>query len=294
MWTATLALSTAAIAAGAKSLSLAVALPNALVADDRLTLKAGKLTDTSDNKNARVSQAAIKAQASPRVISVLMSNPLHSAQTRWEVPDEFFAENTPGTNEITIAAKADGAGGDDASSGIGRTQFAVEVRFSGYIRSVTSGNHTALVADLLAATAGRSRNQAANETLAAAITRVRGLMQLPATSSNANRINAPAELTGPTTMVRYQAQVADAALLPMARDLVDVEAGIAAAAAITGPPAFPAITGVDEVATGYAKDTRVTGQTDDDARDKVDEDKNGASQRRITVSGSVKPYVPTD
>ena len=77
--------------------------------------------------------------------------------------------------------------------------------------------------------------------------------------------------------------------LPKARDLVETQAGHDGAAAITGPPAFPAITAVTAVATGYAADANAPGTTaNDTAQDKVDENFNGASQVRIAVSSSVK------
>ena len=52
---------------------------------------------------------------------------------------------------------------------------------------------------------------------------------------------------------------------------------------------YPAITSVTAVATVYVADvtTPLAADDTDDAKDKVDEDKNGASQRRISLSSSV-------
>ena len=79
-----------------------------LVAGDRLRLNSGTVVDTSENVNAPAAGRAIAEQASPRVQSVLLSNPLHSVQTRWAVPDEFFSGDDPGNDAITIVAKGDG------------------------------------------------------------------------------------------------------------------------------------------------------------------------------------------
>ena len=108
--TATVAVTRAADAGGN-------ATANTLVAGDRLTIKSGALADTSENVNAATTGRAIAEQASPKITSVLMSNPRYSVQTRWEVPDTFFPDDTPGTNEITIVAKADGDAAGAAGNG---------------------------------------------------------------------------------------------------------------------------------------------------------------------------------
>ncbi|WP_419837039.1 cell wall-binding repeat-containing protein [Candidatus Poriferisodalis sp.] len=356
---------------------------NVLVAGDRLRLNSGAVVDTSANVNAAAAGRAIAEQASPRAVSVLMSSPLHSAQTRWSVPTAFFPSDTPGDHEIFISAKASGdaagaagnawsmvfdtpstysaakdadidvrvdtkgktvtvrfnngpvtvasllaaltanadfdarfsantgcdavattrlepstaaddrdsvagfvdAAGDTSTTGIGMTQFAVEVRFSGYIATVSADE---LLADILARTVARNRaNEAADS-----VTELRTLLGI-ASVGNALSIVGSA----PGTTVRYEMTTASTAYMPQARDLVDIAAGHTGAAAITadaaaGNAAHPAITAVPAVATGYAPDapTRLNATTINNtgAQDRVDEDKNGASQPRITVSASVK------
>ena len=92
-----------------------VSLTNALVADDRLTLKSGRVKDNSGNLNSARPGTAIKAQASPRITSVLMSGLKHSAHNSWVLPataaDATTADATTaddGANEVTITAKATG------------------------------------------------------------------------------------------------------------------------------------------------------------------------------------------
>ena len=103
--------------------------------------------------------------------------------------------------------------------------------------------------------------------------------------------------SAPGTTVRYEMTTASTAYMPQARDLVDIAAGHTGAGAIAadataGNAAHPAITAVPAVATGCAPDapTRLNATTinNSGAQDRVDEDKNGASQPRITVSASVK------
>ncbi len=52
---------------------------------------------------------------------------------------------------------------------------------------------------------------------------------------------------------------------------------------------YPAITSVTEAATVYAADvtTPLAADDTDDAKNKVNEDKNGATQRRISLRNSV-------
>ena len=263
---------------------------NVLVAGDRLRLSSGAVVDTSENVNAAAAGRAIAEQASPRAVSVLMSSPLHSAQTRWSVPTAFFPADTPGDNEIFISAKASGdaagaagnawsmvfdtpstysaakdadidvrvdtkgktvtvrfdngpvtvasllaalsanadfderfsantgcdavattplepstaaddrdglagfvdAEGATATAGIGMTQFAVEVRFSGYIATVSADE---LLTDILARTVARNRaNEAANT-----VTELRTLLGI-ASVGDASSIVGRA----PGTTVRYE------------------------------------------------------------------------------------------
>ncbi len=96
--TATVAVTRAADAGGN-------ATADTLVVGDRLTIKSGALADTSENVNASTTGRAIAEPKSPRITSVLLSNPLYSAQNVWTVPDSVGAT---GDNAITITAKASG------------------------------------------------------------------------------------------------------------------------------------------------------------------------------------------
>ena len=344
---------------------------NALVAGDRLTLRSGALADVAGNVNAGTSGRAIAEQASPRAVSVLMSSPLHSAQTRWSVPGAFFPGDDAGDHEIFISAKGSGdaagaagnawsmvfdtpssysaakdadidvrvdtkgktvtvrfdngpvtvgsllaaleanagfderfsantgcdavtttrlepsddatvrdsvagfvdADGGSSTTGIGRTQFAVEVRFSGYIATVDSD---VLLADILARSVARNR---ANED-ADTVTELRGLLDIASPGNAASIVGG-----APSTTVRYEMESASTAYMPQARDLVDIAAGAAlldddpnTAASETGfRPAEAA------VATGYAPDVNTS-----TSLARVDQSRNAASQPRITVSSSVK------
>lgn len=157
----------------------------------------------------------------------------------------------------------------------GMTQVAIEVRFNGYVNTVSDDE---LLDDILADLV--KRTEATDD--AAARTAL-GLDSLTATP-------------GPTTMVRYEAITGQANQLPQVRDLVTTLAGHDGASEITGPPLVPAIDDVEAVATGYAPDANAPGRTvNDTAHDKVDEDQNGASQVRIGRSSSVKvPPTPTN
>ena len=154
----------------------------------------------------------------------------------------------------------------------GMTQVAIEVRFNGYIDTVT---HDELLSDVLAATGERVRDKtsATPETLAAAITRVR------AATTGLSLVN-PTTVTGPTNMVRYEAITSNPAMLPQVRDLVSTQAGRKSRDAdANAVPPVSAITAVAEVAAGYADDDADTAN--------VDESKNGASQVRIGRSSNV-------
>ena len=145
----------------------------------------------------------------------------------------------------------------------GMTQVAIEVRFNGYVATVSDDE---LLDDILAQVV--KRTEAADDGAA----------------RTALGLDSPTATTGPTTMVRYEATTAEANQLPQVRDLVTTAAGHEGdtRAGLTGDPAeIPAVTAV---ATGYAVDPAQP----TDARDTVDDDKNGASQVRIGRSSSVK------
>ena len=101
---------TDAIAANSKEHEVRVSLPNALVVGDRLTLKAGVVEDAAGNRSTTRSGSAIKAQASPRITSVLMSSPARSVQNSWTLPATAADATTVvnGANEVKITAKASG------------------------------------------------------------------------------------------------------------------------------------------------------------------------------------------
>ncbi|WP_419855154.1 cell wall-binding repeat-containing protein [Candidatus Poriferisodalis sp.] len=360
-----------------------VSIGRSLVPGDRLVISPGAVADTSGNVSAGTSGSAIKAQASPRISSVLMSNLKHSAHASWTVPAALVG-GAAGDHVIAIGAKpggdAAGAAGNGwtmvfdrastyspakpldidvrvdtkgqrvtvrfnngpttatlgdllaalkanaafderfsagfsncedgvattplgllsvrnqsvAASGTGRTQFAIEVNFNAFVDVVSNAE---LLTDVLTAAAVRTRPNA-SETLAAGITRIRtepttdqadnGLRIVDDLSADSPSLSETVvAATPPTRKVRYEMETALVKNLPMARDLVETEAGTGGGLAVVGPPAIAAFDAVAAVATGYAADAP-TGADNTGAQDKVDENFNGASQVRIAVSSSVK------
>jgi len=191
-----------------------------------------------------------------------------------------------------------------SSSGTGRTVFAMQVNFSAFVDTV---NNDALLTDVLAAAAVRTRPSAA-ETLADGITRIRtaasdtgggltiasDILVLDDTNLVVNAspslptVGADTAATaGPVQSIRYEVATARVSNLPKARDLVETVSGHGGGTEVPGPPVIPAITARTAVATGYAVDA-VTGADNTGAQDTVDENLNGASQVRISVSSSVK------
>ncbi|WP_419840648.1 hypothetical protein [Candidatus Poriferisodalis sp.] len=183
----------------------------------------------------------------------------------------------------------------------GRTQLAIEVKFNAFVDVVRDPQ---LLEDVLAATRVRTRPNAA-ESVTDGNTRVQtaatGGDNTPAGGGltiyadlNADSPALPAIGTGtaPTRSVRYEFETSQVRYLQTARDLVQTTAGHDGAAAITGPPAYAEITADVGVATGYAADAPAPGTTDvvDTAQDRVDEDLNGSSQNRISVTSSVKAH----
>ncbi len=88
----------------------AVSLTDPLVSGDRLTLKSSRVKDVAGNLNSAKPGTAAKAQASPRITSVLMSSLKHSAHNSWTLPATAADATTAAdaANEVTITAKADG------------------------------------------------------------------------------------------------------------------------------------------------------------------------------------------
>ncbi|MCY3586857.1 MAG: cell wall-binding repeat-containing protein [Acidimicrobiaceae bacterium] len=178
----------------------------------------------------------------------------------------------------------------------GRTQFAVEVSFSAYVDAITNNE---LLTDILAATAVRTRASAA-ETVSAGFTRINtGALGGDNTAASGGLtifadLNAASPAlpnvavggtTAPVRSIRYEFETSQVRLLPMARDLVETPAGAAELAddpntAATETAFRPPVTGI---ATGYAPDVNTS-----TALARVDQSMNGASQRRIAMSGSVK------
>ena len=178
-----------------------------------------------------------------------------------------------------VAARNQAAAADN----LGRSQFAIEVRFNAYVNTV---GHDALLADVLANAVTRTKLSLAD---------LRAAPEGAAGGTDAGGgldLASPTAVTdGATTTVRYEGTTALVRNLPKDRDAVITQAGHTGAPAIDGPPAFAAITAVPAVATGYAADTPTAHATADGtagAQDRVDEDKNAASQNRISVSASVK------
>ena len=195
-----------------------------------------------------------------------------------------FTDCAAGRGTTLLGLEATAAGRDSvaATTNAGRTQFAIEVRFNAWVHDV---NHDQLLADVLAAAARR-----AGTTNDASGIRAAATSDAEAASGGLS-LDSPPEFDGPSRTVRYEGETALMSNLPLARDLVDTKAGHqGATTAITGPPAYKAIIPMTAVATGYAADvtTPAPANEADDASDRVDEDKNGASQNRISVSNSVK------
>ena len=114
-----------------------------LVAGDRVTIAAGAIEDEAGNKSLQRSFTAIKAQASPRITSVLLSNLNHSAQAVAAVPHSLtggagtapddgdantIEDSSIDDPDIWIAAKADGA----AAGAVGNLWSVVFDRASSY------------------------------------------------------------------------------------------------------------------------------------------------------------------
>ena len=94
--------------------SLVLAFDPVLAAGDRITISSGAVEDAAENKSLQRSFTAIKAQASPRITSVLMSSLNHSAHAVGAVPSSITggagtADARDDAPDIWIVAKGDGA-----------------------------------------------------------------------------------------------------------------------------------------------------------------------------------------
>ena len=149
---------------------------------DRVTIAAGALVDGAKNKSLQRSFTAIRAQASPRITSVSMSNPNYSANAAVAVPNEITSgdetrpfnedgsRNTGDTApDIWIQAKGDGAAAgaagndwsisfDRASSYDATKDLDIDVRVNRRDRTVfiRFNNGKATFADLKAELDGNS------------------------------------------------------------------------------------------------------------------------------------------
>ncbi|WP_419916815.1 cell wall-binding repeat-containing protein [Candidatus Poriferisodalis sp.] len=151
--------------AGAATATVTINRP--LEPGDRLVISPGAVADTSGNVSAGTSGTAIKAQASPKISSILMSNLKHSARASWTVPETLVAGAAEvNDDEIVITAKpggdADGAAGngwtmvfDRASTYSAQKPLDIDVRVDTKGQRVTvrfnNGPVTATLGDLLAA-----------------------------------------------------------------------------------------------------------------------------------------------
>ena len=194
-----------------------------------------------------------------------------------------------------VAARNVAAGFDDS----GRTVFAIEVKFNSFVDVVRNPQ---LLEDLLAATRVRTRPNAAesaadgNSRVQAAATggdntaAAGGLTIFADLNADSPALPSVTTSTAPTRSVRYEFETSQVRYLPMARDLVQTSAGNDAQSALAGSAAYSEIIADAGVATGYAADAPAPGATGvvGTAQDRVDEDLNGSSQRRITMTSSVK------
>ena len=137
-----------------------------LVPGDRLIINPGAVEDAAGNKSAGTSGAAIKAQASPRINRVLMSDLKHTAHATWTVPSGSVGGVTGTGAGITIRAKGDGdaagAAGNDWSMAFDRAStystakpLDIDVSVDPKGKRVTvrfnNGPTTATLGDLIAA-----------------------------------------------------------------------------------------------------------------------------------------------
>ena len=108
---------TVSVAHTAGESSAVATVSRALVPGDRLVINPGAVEDGAGNQSAGTSGSAIRAQASPRINQVLMSEPKHTAHATWTVPTGSVA-GAGGTGAgITIRAKGDGDAAGAAGNG---------------------------------------------------------------------------------------------------------------------------------------------------------------------------------
>ena len=144
-----------------------VSIGRDLVPGDRLVISPGAVADTAGNVSAGTSGTAIRAQPSPKISSIVMSELKHSARASWTVPETLVAGAADANDDaIVISAKpggdADGAAGngwtmvfDRASTYSDQKPLDIDVRVDTRGQRVTvrfnNGPVTATLGDLLAA-----------------------------------------------------------------------------------------------------------------------------------------------
>ncbi len=270
-----------------------VSLTNALVAGDRLVLKSGRVKDVAGNLNSAKPGTAIKAEASPRISSVLMSSLKHSMHNSWTLPATAADATTAAdaANEVTITAKADGdaagaAGNawrivfDTASTYSAAKPLDIDVRVDtkGKRATVRFVNGAATVHDLVAA----MRANSDFDSRFAVSLPCSGTTRTPLAVSSANRnVAATATNAGRTQFAievnfnRYISAVDADAHNALLRDLLaaaaarakvdNTDAGIGAAAAgEAGTDAGGGLSMASDdqtVVTGPTKKVRYEGET---------------------------------
>ena len=198
----------------------------------------------------------------------LEGNSAFNAMFEVTLPPNAAAGCTATRNEALALDNDDrqvGGGGDVLLTG-GMTQFAIEVRFNGYLQTVVDDG---LLDDILSDTA--RRNMLFDADGNTDDTDVRTALS-PTVGA--------AAFTAPGTTVRYEAITSDADMLPQVRDLVTTLAGADRVENDPDTTANEEKEAVAAIATGWATDTN-------------NEGKNAVSQVRIGRSSGVKvPATP--
>ena len=199
--------------------------------------------------------------------------------------DSRFAVSLPctGTTRTPLGVTPANRNVKATPTNAGRTQFAIEVNFNRYISAVDAEAHDALLRDLLAAAAARADVANTDAVIGADAA---GEANTPAGGGLSMASIGRDPVTGPTKKVRYEGETAVVGLLPMARDLVETDAG---ATELNDNPNTTGVTEsgfrplAQEVALGYASDVNTS-----TSLAQVDQSGNAKSENRIMVSSNVK------
>ena len=240
-----------------------------VVFDTPSTYSAEKASDIDVRVDTKGKTVTVRFVNGPATVgSLLAALKANSAfDERFSVTTGCDATATTALTPSNAAADRDAAA---TATGAGRTQFAIEVRFGAYIVSHVDDE---LLADILARTLARNRNNADADTQAE-------LIALLGTGAGTGTLVG----TAPSKTVRYEMETASVAYMPMNRDRVLTLAGAEAATdADANKAGDQARSLVEHVATGYAPD---------DPNEPADESKNGKSDLRISQTGSVKARNP--